>query len=380
MKKYGILLTLFLVLGTLFYNKIFIPKHTFNTQIAKVGTIDIDINGIGNLGARHIYKIGTIYGGQILNFNVHEGDFVKKGTLLATIDTIDIPDKLNELKATKNKIINDIISLKADSKSAQAAYKYQLEVFKKNKKLYQKHAISELDFIKYKTNKDQSKYTISSIDAKLASLNNQLTQIKSSISGLEKRLTKYEIYSPVNGYITKKLVTNFQITMPNQSIVEIVNPDDVWIKTYIDTRISGNVTIGNKATIILQSSTKVYTGTVSSIKPITNSITYEREVDVSFDKLPIPFYLDEQASVKIKISSLNNIIKIPNNALCTYNSKQGVWILTDDNKVKFKPIKILANDDYFSATNDILANTKIVIPNPKNKTLTNGMKIYPKGK
>jgi hypothetical protein len=172
----------------------------------------------------------------------------------------------------------------------------------------------------------------------------------------------------------KKYISNFAIINPNQTIVEIVNPKDVWVATNIDTRISGNINIGNSATILLRSSSKEYKGTVSSIKPVNNNITYEREVDIVFNNLPIPFYLQEQAIIKINLKTLKDIVKIPTKVLDIYNQQQGVWIETNG-KVSFKHIKILAYDKDLIATKDINSNINLVIPNPKNKTLSNGMKI-----
>jgi len=362
------------------YQKIFIPKHTFKTIKAQQGSMKIVVSGIGNVGAKNIYKIGSIYAGKILDLTVNEGEFIKKGTLIATIDFVDLKDKIDELKATREKVFSDIQSLKIDKQSAIASYNYQIEIYKKNEKLFNKGAISGLEYTKYQTNKEIAKLKIDSISAKISSLEKQSQQLMANINGLKQRLSRYKIYAPVSGYITKKLVSNYQIIMPNQTLIEIINPDDVWIKTYIDTRISGKVKLNSKANIVLQSSNIKYSGFVAHIKPITNSITYEREVDVKFNNLPIPFYLDEQARIKIYVGNLKNIIKIPNKAISFYNGKTGVWILKDKKHVEFKAIKILDNNEKFIATLDISKDTTIVLPNPKNKALVNGMKIYIQGK
>jgi len=375
MKKYLVTAAIIGVVGFGIYNKVYIPKHTFKTTTAQNGDISVKVNGVGNVGAKNIYQIGSLYGGKVESFSLNEGDFIKKGDLIATIDSVDLKDKIAELSATINKIKSDIKSLKISKQSAIVQYNYQKEIYNKNRKLYKKGAISELDFQKYKTNKDVARLTIDSFNTKIASLNSQLNQVTFSKNGLEKRLAQYIIKAPVDGYITKKYISNYQIIMPNQTLVQIVNPKDVWVKTYIDTRISGEVKINNTATIKLRSSNKLYKGKVSNIKPINNSVTNEREVDVSFDNLPIPFYLEEQASVTIDIKQLKDIVKVPSRALSTYNEKSGVWIL-NNNKVHFKPLKILAYENKSVATKDINTNVKLVLPDPKKKALKEGMKIY----
>ena len=373
--KYIIYLVILLVVGFGFYKKIYIPKHTFKTVSATKGSMEVKVNGVGNVGARNIYKIGSLYGGKISGFKAEEGVYVEQNELIATIDSVDLSDKIAEQKALKSKLLNDIKSSRVDKLSAKVNFKYQNEIFNKNKKLYKLHSISSLDYQKYLTAKDTAKLKIDSIDVHIASLKDQVRQIVALIDGLKKRLVRYTIKAPISGYVTKKVAVNYQIIMPNQTLLELVNTKDVWVETYIDTRLSGKVKLGDSASIKLRSSNKIYKGKVVNINPINNPITYEREIDVAFDKLPIPFYLEEQAIVKIHIKTLKDVLIIPTKALSTYKEKNGVWILKG-NKVEFKPVKILAYEGKKVALKDVSADAKLVIPDPKKVALKDGLKIH----
>ena len=375
MKKYIITATVIGLVGFGFYNKVYVPKHTYKTLTLSQGDMAVRVNGIGEVNSKNIYKIGSIFGGKVLDFNLEEGEFIEKNSLIATVDSVDLKDKIKELQATIEKLKNDTYSLKIDKRSAKASASYQTEILKKNKELYIKGAISELDFKKFETDALTAGLKVESISSKIDSLNSQKLQLKSSLSGLNAKLSRYTTKAPISGYITKKYISNFSIINANQNFIDIVNPKDVWIATHIDTRISGDVKIGDKATIQLRSSAKKYSATVVNIKPVNNNITYEREVDIAFDTLPIPFYLQEQAIVNIDIKRLKNITKVPSSSLTLYKKKQGVWIV-EDNIVHFKPIKILAYGDNNIATKDITPNTIVVLPNAKKKALKDGMKIY----
>lgn len=373
--KYIVFVAIIAVAGFGFYKKVYIPKHTFTTTHASKGDMDIKVNGVGNVGARNIYKIGSLYGGKILDFSIEEGQHLDRGILVANIDSVDLKDRIDEQKALKAKLLNDIKSLKVDKMSAKVNFDYQNELYIKNKKLYKLHSISSLDYQKYLTARDTAKLKIQSVDTHIASLRDQVLQVAAGISGLEKKLAHYIIKAPVSGYVTKKVVVNYQIIMPNQTLIEIVNPKDVWVQAYIDTRISGKVKVGYTASMKLRSSDKIYRGKVVNINPINNPITYEREIDIAFDNLPIPFYLEEQATVKIDISTLKDVIKVPTIALVIHKEQNGVWVLNGD-KVKFKPLKILAYENKMAAVEGLSLDTKLVIPDPKKKSLSDGMKIY----
>jgi len=373
--KYTVYLLILAIVGFGFYKKVYIPKHTFKTANVSRGNIDIKVNGVGNVGARNIYKIGSLYGGKVLDFSTQEGQYVKQGSLIANIDSVDLKDRIDEQIAFKNKLLNDIKSLKVDKLSAKVNFDYQNELFIKNAKLYKLHSISSLDYQKYLTAKDTAKLKIQSVETHIASLKDQIVQVVAGINGLEVKLAHYVIKAPISGYTTKKLITNYQIIMPNQTLIEVVNPKDVWVQAYIDTRISGKVRLGDSASIKLRSSDKIYKGKVVNINPINNPITYEREIDIVFDNLPIPFYMEEQAIVKIDISTLKDVLKVPTKTLSIYKEKNGVWVLNKD-KVKFKPVKILAYEKKMVAVKGIDADEKLIVPDTNKISLKDGMKIY----
>jgi len=375
MKKYLIYTIIVILIGFGFYNIIYKPKHTFQTTQATISDMSVSVNGVGNVGARDIYKVGSVYGGKVLAFNVQEGDFIKKDELVAIVDSVDLKDKISEQEANIKKLQNDIKALKLDKQSAITQYNYQEDIFERNQNLFKKGAISELEFKKFKTDRDVAKLLVESLSSKIDALYSQITQIDANTKGLKARLSRYTILAPIDGYVTKKLISAYQIINPNQTLIEIVNPDDVWVATYIDTRISGEINIGKSATIKLRSSNKKYSAKVINIKPVNNSVTNEREIDVSFDNLPIPFYLEEQAIVDIKIRELYSVAKVPISALTIYEEKDGVW-LVENNRAKFKPLNILAFDKQSAATKDITQKDILIIPNPKKITLENGMKIY----
>ena len=374
-KKYLIYLVIIGIIGFGFYKKVYIPKHTFKTIHASSGDMAVKVNGVGNIGAKEIYKIGSIYGGKVLSFNINEGDFIKKGDLIAKIDSIDLSNKISEQEANIKKLQSDIKALKMDKQSAIALYDYHEGIFQKNEELFKKNVITEHDFKKLKTDRNVAKFSVNSLSLKIDSFYSQIAQIDANTKGLKERLSRYTILAPVDGYVTKKLISNFAIINSNQTLIEIVNPKDVWVETHIDTRISGDVKVGDVVMIKLRSSNIEYKGKVANIKPVNNSVTNEREIDVSFDKLPLPFYLEEQAIVDINIKQLKNIVKVPTSALTFYKQKDGVWIVKDG-IVKFKALKILAYNDKSAATKELTTSDTLVIPDPRKKPLFNGVKIY----
>ena len=85
MKKYLISIVILLLFGVGIYFKVFIPKHTFKITTPQISNITIKVSGVGNVGSENIYKVSAVYGGQVKDFNIQIGDFVKKGQIIANI-------------------------------------------------------------------------------------------------------------------------------------------------------------------------------------------------------------------------------------------------------------------------------------------------------
>ena len=55
----------------------------------------------------------------------------------------------------------------------------------------------------------------------------------------------------------------------------------------------------------------------------SDAVTGEREVNIAFDELPIPFYIKEQAEVSIYTKHVKDMVKVPSNSLVYKDEKGG---------------------------------------------------------
>ncbi len=373
MKKKLLVAAVFILVSGVFYFGVYKPKHTFNTTNSTLGNISVDIKGVGEVGSRNLYRVSSVFAGKVMHFRLNEGDFVRKGELIAGIDSIDLKKNIKAFEFNVKKLQADIESLKINIKSAKIKYGYQKSLYEKNKKLYLKRVISNIEYRKYETDEKTAKLTVEDIKQKISSLKNQIAQTKENIAALKSKLKRYDIYSPTDGYVTKKYIANGDVVNPGQPMADIINPKDVWVKAYIDTRFAGKIKINDKALIKLRSRKRTLSGYVANISPFDNSVTYEREIDVKFDKTPVPFYINEQAIVSIKIKTLKKANIIPSKLIVFKNGKSGVWIVSKG-KAKFHPVTILARKGDAAAIKSILKN--IIVPNRKKVSIKDGMRIY----
>lgn len=374
--KYIIILALLAVAGMIFYKKVYVPKTTFETILPTVGELNVKVFGIGNVSAKDIYSINAQTGGKILSILSDEGEWVKKGDLLVTIDSVDIPQLLEEAKIAVQKANSELEASKKELQSLNVQKNLLYLTYKRYSKLKKQAFVSQAEYDRAKAEYDAIKAQIEATKAHITSAKTEINRAKKGVEALETKLSRYKIFSPVDGYIISRDAQEFQSVGSSQPILKIVDPKTVWIKAYIDEKLSGNIKVGQKATIFLRSQgEKKFAGIIKRIVAQSDAITQEREVNVAFEKLPIPFYINEQAEVNIFVKSYKDIVKIPARAVTYEDAKVGIWINIDQ-KAHFQTIDVFAKSSTELGVKGIDKDTKIIIASKKNKPLKEGMSIH----
>ena len=374
--KVGIAAVVLLAGAAFFYKKVYVPKSTYEVYHASKGSTAVEVFGIGELDAKDIYPVGTSTGGKILTVETDQGYSIKKGDLVATLDPVDLKKKFDTAKISLKRANIDLESAKKELMIAKEQNALSLSTYQKDLQVYKANGISRLAYEKSKTAMLTSKTQVALSESKVASMTIRLQEIGNDIEGLQKRLEQLTITSPVDGYVIERNVQPGQGVSPSFTLVKIVDPKTLWIKAWIDERISGKVKVGQKAKITLRSrQTFPFNGVVRRIAAVSDAVTQEREVDVGFEKIPEPFYINEQAEVLITIETFKGLYKIPLRYLVTYKGKKGIWI-RENGEAHFQILSIVAEDSEFAGVEKgVDDQTEILIPDEKKKPLFEGSSI-----
>jgi RND family efflux transporter MFP subunit len=375
--KYTII-TLFIAIGgALFYNKVYIVKSTFATTKPTKGDLHITVRGIGNVDAKNIYTITAQSGGEIENIYFDEGQWVKRGDLLLTIDPVDLPMLLDEQKVALKKAKQEVQTTQSDLESLKAQKTLILVTYNRYKKLLEQKYVTQAEYDKASSDLQNIDAQINASKAKIASAKLEIQRLQKSMEAIDAKLQRFKVYSPVDGYIISKEAEAAQYVLPSAPVFKIVDPKTLWVVANIDERVAKGIKLDQKASIKLRSQPNVkLKGNVERIVAISNLVTLEREIAIGFETTPIPFYINEQAEVNIKVQKYENVVKIPLNLITTKDGKKGVWVANSDNAY-FHPISILAqNDEEAAISSGIDADTELLVPTSSNKPLSDGMKIY----
>jgi len=369
--KFGIALAITIAVAFLFYKRVYIPKSTYEYKSPKVGDLNLTVFGIGELSAKNIYKISSNSGGKILKIFKDEGQSVKKGEVVALLDEVDLPKQLEEAKALRKKAILETQALKEELQGLKAQYILINKSFKRYEALYKDGYASESEYDKAKADLDSIKSQIEALKSRINSSLFEQKRAKSAIEAIQERLKRLKVTSLVDGYIISKDVSKSQTILPQQSIISVVKPKEVWIRAYIDESLSGKIKINQEAKIRLRSKrNRELNGFVARIEAKSDAITQERVVDIAFREPLKRFYINEQAEVTIKVGELKGVLIIPLSLI----QDGGVWVYKDG-KAHFIKLKILGKNGNFVAVEGLKKEDKILVPNPHKKPLFEGATI-----
>jgi len=370
------ILALVILAGMLFYNKVYLPKTTYATVSPKVTDMNRTVFGIGEVDAKEIYPITAQVGGRILELTKDQGEWAKKGEIIAKIDPVDLPARIAAAKVSLHKAELQTQAAQESLEAMLAKKQLAKVTFERTRKLYRQKFASRAEYDKAKADLDNLSAQIRNARAQIATAKAEQNYAVKNIEALQQKLARFTVTSPIDGYVIAKNAQVDQTVMPSQPIVTLVDPKTVWVQINIDEHISGAVQVGQYATITLRSHPNMpLAGKVARIEAQSDPVTEERIVDVAFAKIPKPFYLKERAEATIVTGHLPQALTVPLQALVQQNGHSGVWI-DRDGRAHFQPLKILASDNQKAAVEGLAKDAVILLASPNNKPLREGARVH----
>lgn len=262
MKKSKILIILLILgFGGYFaYDKFFKVKDEkveFITKKAKKGSFSKKVDATGEIFATELVDVGAQVSGQVKKLYVKLGDQVKKGDMIASIDSSTQQNSIDNKEA-------QLAIYKAQLESAKVALNIAKTQFDRENALFSKNATSKQEF-------ESAKNTFSSNSAKIKELEAQIKQTNIELSTAKINLGYTKITAPRDGTVVSVQVEEGQTVNANQTTPTIVNIADlshVKMKMQIAEGDITKIKVGTPVEYsILSEPTKKFKTTVSSIDP-----------------------------------------------------------------------------------------------------------------
>ncbi len=331
-KKISVITGAIILLGIVFFMAGRLSKKgsEYITAPLKSGTITKVIEASGTINPVQTATVGSQVSGKITAVYVDYNSPVKKGQLLAEIDTSLFQASVDQQKA-------NIDNARAELRRLEANFSYDKLMFERYSNLLKKGYVSKAEVDQYET---LYKTDLAQISAQKA----RIREAEASYKTAESNLRYTKILSPVDGVIISKDVEVGETVASSFQTPELFSVAQDLTKMQIETNVSeadiGNVKTGQIAEYTLDGypdeTFKGYVNQVRLSSTVTsNVVTYT--VVIAVDNKDLKLKPGMTANVSIVVNKKENILCALNPALkftplgddIKYDT-QGIWVLKNN--------------------------------------------------
>ncbi len=270
------------------------PRGKYRFAEVKRGDLEITVSATGTLSALHTVDVGTQISGKIAKIYVDYNDIVRKGQLLAVLDTSLLEASLVDAEASYEKA-------RAQLEKAKNDYEQSLA-------LYKKGIITRSDFITAKANYEIQKATLKSAEA--------------ALKRARRNLSYAYIRSPIDGIVLARNVEEGQTVAASfQAPTLFVIAEDLSkmrILAYVDESDIGMIKPGQMVRFTVEAyPEKVFQGVVKQIwlqpETIQNVVNYTVVIEAENpERILLP---GMTATIDFIVEKKKNVLLVPNTAL-----------------------------------------------------------------
>lgn len=343
----GIAVVLIILAAIYYFNLQSQPKTTYLTETAKYSDIQQTVVATGTVRSSNRVEVGARVSGKVEKILVKLGQKVKKGELIAELDSITQKNTLNSAQA-------QLAAYKAQLVAAQTAYRVANSNFQRIAKLYKRKASSLDDYENAQNNLDSAKANVEQIQA-------QIKQSEIEVNTAATNLNYTKITSPIDGTVISIPVSVGQTVNANQTtptIIQVADLDTMLIKPEISEGDITKIKPGMKVQFTtLAEPDEIYQAAISSVDPAMTTLTDNEYSESVSDTNAIYYYANvlvpnPEHKLQIGMTTQNTIITaqkqhvlvVPTLAIQKRNGQNSVQIL-DGDKVVEKVVQIGLHDD-----------------------------------
>lgn len=282
-------------------------------------TMPVELQAIGNVEAISTVSIKAQISGQLMRVHFKEGDFVKKGQLLFTIDRAPFEAALRQAQGT----------LARDE--AQALN-------------------SKLDAERYQGLGKQGVASRQQVDAAAAAANAMAATVaadKAAVETAKINLEYTSIYSPINGRTGSVGVKEGNLVKANDVpiLVTINQIEPIYVGFAIPEQQLAELkqysnTKSLKVDAAPQGSSQHFQGRLTFIDNSVDLTTGTIKLKATFDNAAHVLWPGQFADVKLTLKSQPNAIVVPTAALQTSQNGTYVYVVNQDLTAQPQPVKV----------------------------------------
>lgn len=337
------------------------------TEAVSRTNLEKSVLATGSVRASKRTEVGAQVSGKIVNLHVSLGQAVKKGDLIAEIDSSNQSNSLSTAEA-------QLASYRAQLASAKVALEVAQSNYNRLSKLYKLNSTSQTEL-------ETAKNTLASAKASVNAAQAQVEQSEISVNDARTNLNYTKIVSPMDGVIVSIPVSVGQTVNSAQSsptIVHVADLSKMLIKLEISEGDIAQVQAGQAMSFTtLAEPNHRHHSQIESIDPALTTLSDDNSsnkyIEQSGNTEAIYYYansLVDNAEQRLRIgmtvqgqvdiAKRENVLVVPNTALTKRGQENYVQVLENQRPVEKKVETGLADGQYTEITAGLTEGEQVI--------------------
>lgn len=324
---FGLASGLLLLLGSAF---VYWRSRPIQVTVAPIETnVPIQVFGLGTVEAQKLSKIGFETAGTLVELDADHGDKVKAGSVLGRLQSREQEARVAQARAAVTQAKAGVEQAKAALEKADTTVKLKVDTNVRRQQLVERGVVSQQTAEDTQAAADIAKAEVTQARAALSVAHASLEQARAALTLEEARLAKYTLYAPFDGVVMARHKELGSALNANEAVFTVVDPATIWALAYFDEARSGQIEIGQPATVVRRSAPdRPMKATIVRIDIESDRVNEERRVYVRCGGCPLTFHLGEQAEVLITVATLPNARLVSASALQNVKGRDATaWTL-----------------------------------------------------
>lgn len=284
----------------------------------------LKVNGKIDVPPQNLVSISVPLGGYLKTTQLLPGMHVNKGEIIAIMQD------------------QQYIQLQQDYLTAKAKIGYLENEYKRQKELNQSQASSDKVYQQAESDFRTQQVLITSLAAKLQLVGININKINAtSISG------SINIFSPINGYVTKVNVNIGKYVSPTDVLFELINPVDIHLNLKVFEKNLNKLFIGQK--LLTYTNNQPEKKYACEIILVGKDLSMEGNTEVHchfevYDKTLVPgTYMNAEIEVKNKMAHT-----LPSEAIVRFEGKQFIYRVKSGNQFEMLEVTVGESEHGFT--------------------------------
>jgi RND family efflux transporter MFP subunit len=333
------------------------PPVKVEIAVVTKGDIEKPLIMTGDLTFTADARVAAQIAGQVTSLNVRDGQVVKKGEVLLTVDDTEVQDRVDAARA----------ALKKNT----AAREFAKSEWEKNKDLVKTGSVSWIEY-----ERRVSEYHVAAARVEVD---------KALLAKAEQDLRWTTVASPIDGVLSARYVEVGDWVSKGRQLFEISDYSQIYLKAFLSDKDVARLKMASKEDVALPANV-----TVDALpkRGFDGRITYIAPAARKGNVFEVRTYLENPdmilregmfARARIVPERTPNVLRVPNTALLGKvrdNASNQVYVVDKENKVRLTMITVGASDDvHAQVTKGLRENDKVVVYGKE--LLSTGTRVEP---